>query len=111
MPAYAFGLLREVQLNAGIAEYIRRIDATLPPFGGAFIIHGGHTEVLEGAWDATLVALRFPDMDHARRWYASPAYQAIVPLRTDNSRGIVFLIDGVDEGYLGQQMLARLKLA
>ena len=108
MPAYAFALLRDVQVNTQIADYITRIDATLAPFGGAFKIHGGRTEVLEGSFDPTLVAIAFPDMDSARRWYQSDAYQAILPLRTSNSEGIAFLIEGVEEGYQGQQMIAKL---
>ena len=108
MPAYAFALLRKVRTNDQIADYILRIDATLAPFGGAFRIHGGRTEVLEGSFDPTLVMIGFPDMDNARRWYASAAYQAILPLRTDNSEGIAFLIEGVEDGYQGAQMIAKL---
>jgi uncharacterized protein (DUF1330 family) len=108
MPAYAFALLRKVKINNQIADYIWRIDATLAPFGGAFRIHGGHTEVVEGVFDQTLVAIAFPDMDHARRWYASDAYQAILPLRTDNSEGITFLVEGVEDGYQGREMIAKL---
>jgi uncharacterized protein (DUF1330 family) len=109
MPAYAFALLRNVKVNTQIADYITRIDDTLAPFGGAFKIHGGRTEVLEGAFDPTLVAIVFPDMDSARRWYQSDAYQAILPLRTDNSEGIAFLIEGVEDGYQGRQMIAKLQ--
>ena len=108
LPAYAFALLRDVKLNAEIADYIMRIDATLAPFGGAFIIHGGQTEVVEGDWNSTLVAIRFPDMAHARGWYDSPAYQAILPLRTRNSQGICFVIEGVEAGYQGKQMIGKL---
>lgn len=108
MPAYAFALLRHVKINDQIASYILRIDATLAPFGGAFRIHGGRTEVVEGEFDATLVMIAFPDMDHARRWYASEAYQAILPLRTNNSEGTTFLIEGVEEGYQGKEMIAKL---
>lgn len=108
MPAYAFALLRNVKINDQIASYISRIDATLAPFGGAFKIHGGRTEVVEGAFDHTLVAIAFPDMDHARRWYHSEAYQAILPLRTNNAEGVTFLIEGVEEGYQGREMIAKL---
>jgi len=108
MPAYAFAILHDVRINAGIADYISRIDATLAPFGGAFKIHGGRTEVVEGHWDGTLVAITFPDMERARQWYRSEAYQAILPLRTGNSRGIAFLVEGVEEGYQGREMIAKL---
>jgi uncharacterized protein (DUF1330 family) len=111
MPAYAIGLLRNVQMNDAIARYLREIDATLEPFGGTFKVHGGTPEMLEGRMDSTLVAIEFPDLGHARRWYASPAYQAILPLRTDHSQGEVFLIEGVRAGYQAQQKLAALGLA
>ncbi len=110
MPAYAIGLLRNVQMNDAIARYLREIDETLEPFGGTFKVHGGTPEVLEGRVDSTLVAIEFPDMDHARRWYASPAYQAILSLRTGHSQGEVFLIEGVKAGYKARQKLATLGL-
>ncbi len=110
MPAYAIGLLRDFQMNDAIARCIREIDATLVPFGGIFKVHGGTPEVLEGRVDSTLVAIEFPDMDHARRWYASPAYQAILSLRTGHSHGGVFLIEGVKAGYQVRQKLAILGL-
>jgi uncharacterized protein (DUF1330 family) len=108
MPAYAFALLRNVKINNDIATYIARIDDTLAPFGGAFRIHGGRTEVVEGEFDHTLVMIAFPDMDHARRWYDSGVYQAILPLRTNNSEGITFLVEGVEEGYQGKEMIGKL---
>lgn len=48
MTAYAIAHLREVDLNLEIIDYIRRIDATLTPFGGRFLIHGATPEVMEG---------------------------------------------------------------
>ena len=108
MPAYAFAILRDVRINDEIALYIGRIDATLAPYGGKFMIHGGRTEVLEGDWAGDLVAIAFPDTASARQWYQSEAYQAILPLRTRNSQGITFLVEGVDAGYQGAQMLAKL---
>ena len=32
-----------------------------------------------------MVVIEFPDRDHALEWYDSPAYQAILPLRTENT--------------------------
>ncbi|GEM_PF-5834472 len=48
MAAYAVGQLRNVTVNDGIITYLKRIDATLAPFNGRFIIHGGAKEMLEG---------------------------------------------------------------
>ena len=44
--AYAVAILHEVELGPEIVTYLERIDATLAPFGGRFIIHGGEVTEL-----------------------------------------------------------------
>ena len=106
MPAYAIGIIRVPQLNDAIRSYLERIDATLTPFGGRFLIHGGGPyRCLEGDPGADLIVIEFADMDHATRWYDSAAYQAIKPLRTGHSAGTVFLADGVPPGYRATEIL------
>jgi uncharacterized protein (DUF1330 family) len=99
MTAYAIGQLRNVRLNEGIVAYLRGIDATLEPFGGRFIIHGGRKEVLEGAASDDLVVIGFPTIEAARSWYASPAYQSLISLRTQGAEADIFLMQGVDESH------------
>jgi uncharacterized protein (DUF1330 family) len=106
MPAYAIAHLRTVDPNAEIAEYLSRIDATLEPFDGRFIIHGAIPEVLEDAFPGVLVAIEFPDRERAQAWYASPGYQAILPLRTRNSDGTAFIVDGVKPGHRALDAIA-----
>ncbi len=105
MPAYAIGHLHDVAMGPAIVAYLERIDATLEPFGGRFVIHGGTVDVLEGDWTGDLIVIAFPDRDRARAWYASPAYQAILRLRTDNSRGDVVILDGVSEDHRATDIL------
>ena len=88
-----------------IAEYLLRIDETLPSFGGRFLSHGKTPEVLEGEWPGHLVLIEFPDMEQARAWYHSPAYQAILPLRTEHSDGSAILLEGVEPGYRAADFL------
>ncbi len=95
VPAYAVAHLRDVALGPAIATYLAGIDATLAPFGGRFLIHGARPEPLEGDFAGDLVVIAFPDRAAARAWYESPAYRAILPLRTAHSDGVVVLIDGV----------------
>lgn len=108
MPAYAIAHLRDVDVNAEIVDYIKRIDETLVPFGGRFLIHGVTPEVMEGPWEGDLVVIAFPDIDAARNWYASPGYQAILPLRTRNSHSAAIILDGVPESYKATDFLAKL---
>jgi uncharacterized protein (DUF1330 family) len=105
MKAYAIGLLKNVELGPPIVEYLERIDATLEPFDGHFIVHGDEPDVLEGTTPGTLVMIQFPDRRRAEGWYASPDYQAILPLRTENSRSIAFLVDGVDRSHRATDVL------
>ena len=107
MPAYAIAHLRSVDFGADIVEYLQRIDATLEPFGGHFVIHGETPEVLEDEFPGTIVVIGFPDREAAAAWYASPAYQEILPLRTRNSDGTAFLIDGVAPGYRAASFLEK----
>ena len=59
-----------------------------------------------GDWSGGVVIIVFPDRAHARAWYASPAYRAILPLRTANSTAEVILIDGVDPDHRATDILA-----
>lgn len=106
MPAYAVAHLREVSFNPAIVEYLQRIDATLEPFGGRFLVHGAQPQVVEGRFPGHLILIGFADMAKAKAWYESPAYQAIVPLRSDNSVGDVFLVEGTREGHRATDILA-----
>ena len=93
--AYAVAHLRSVTLGPDITGYLERIDATPAPFHGRFLVHGAKAEVLEGNWPGDLIILEFPDREQASAWYTSPAYQQILPLRTENSDSTVILVDGV----------------
>lgn len=106
MPSYAVAHMRSVNIGPEIVEYLERIDATLEPFGGRFRVHGGKVEVLEGSWEGHLIVIEFPDRARAKAWYESPAYQEILPLRTDNSESDTFFVDGVSEGHRATDVLA-----
>lgn len=105
MKHYAIANLRNVRLGAGIIEYLERIDATLAPYDGHFIVHGGQPEHIEGAWDGALIVIEFPDYASARGWYDSPAYREILHLRTDNSDGVAMLVEGVDRTHKATDVL------
>lgn len=105
MTAYAIAHLRNVQLGQDIARYLEEIDATLEPFEGRFLVHGAQPEVLEGEWPGDLIVIEFPDRDRATRWYRSPAYQEILPLRTENSDGSAIIVDGVSPDHRATDVL------
>ena len=100
MPAaYAIAHLHDPQVDADVLEYLERIQKTLDPFGGRFLVHGATVEVREGEWPGTVVVIAFPDVTAARDWYDSPAYREILPLRTDHITGSTIIVEGVDADY------------
>jgi uncharacterized protein (DUF1330 family) len=106
MTAYAVAHLHKVEMGPAIAEYLEKIDATLAPFGGRYIIHGGRKAVLEGDWPGDLIVVAFPDRAAAAAWYDSPAYRAIKPLRREHSEGDVVLVEGVGADHRATDVLA-----
>ena len=105
MTAYAVAHMRQVTMGPPIVEYLQRIDATLAPFGGRFLVHGGGVELVEGDWPGLLIVIGFPGRGQARAWYHSDAYQQILALRTDNSSSDVIIADGVGPRHRATDVL------
>lgn len=99
MSAYGFAHLRSRRYHSDVIAYLERIQATLDPFAARFVIHGPPAEVVEGTWPGSMVLIKFPSLVEARAWYDSPAYRAILSLRTDHIEGDLLLIEGVGPNY------------
>ena len=81
MPAYVIGHIT-IKDTAKWDEYRRRVPATLAPWGGEVMLRGRRMAVLSGTHaHAAAVVIRFPDSTAIEQWYASAAYQALLPLR------------------------------
>jgi uncharacterized protein (DUF1330 family) len=112
MAAYLINHLRHPGvMQAEVLDYLDRVQATLDPFEGRFIVQGGEMDILEGAWAGSAIVLSFPDMTAARAWYRSVAYQEILRLRTDHLVGDVILVDGVGPGHTPSQFAQKLRSA
>ncbi len=76
-------------------EYGALVPATLEPYGGRFIVRGGHCETLEGGWQPPrMVVLEFPTAERARSWYNSPGYSDAIQMRKRASTGKLILVEG-----------------
>ena len=106
MTAYAIANVQSISMGPAIVEYLERIDATLVPYDGRFLIHGDPADIREGEFIGDLIAIEFPDQDRAEKWYESAAYRDIKPLRTDNSDGWAILIGGVSLDHRATDILA-----
>ena len=105
MSAYGMAHLENVDMGPQIVEYLERIDGTLRPFSGKFIVHGGRQDVVEGTSKGAFIVIEFPDREHLEGWYASDAYREILPLRAEHSDGLVIMADGVDADHKATDIL------
>lgn len=79
--AYAIGHIT-VKNTEKWAEYCRLVPATLAPWNAELILRGKHAEILHGQHSySDVVVIHFPSKEAINHWYASPAYQALIPLR------------------------------
>jgi len=81
MPAYVI-----VETNVTDQEQYDRYKEAAPPaivaYGGRYLVRGGEKVVFEGDWDPVrVVILEFPDLETAKRWYASEEYAEVRKLR------------------------------
>ena len=80
----------------GFEAYRAKVPAVIAQYGGRYLIRGGAVEAVEGDWTVPrLVVLAFDSVALAHRFYDSPEYQAILPLRLNASKGTVVFAEGV----------------
>ena len=66
-------------------------------YGGVYRVRGGNMDVLEtDLWTPTrMVIIEFPDMQAARAFADSEEYAPVKPLRRDNARCTMVILDGL----------------
>lgn len=80
-PAYVIGHIT-VKNPPLWDQYRSQVPATLAPWQGSLVFRGQRLAVLGGAHEhPDVVVIRFPDAAAAAGWFASAAYQALIPLR------------------------------
>lgn len=64
-------------------QYRSKVPQTLEPWGGELVFRGKQVAAFAGECPhPDIVVLRFPTTAAAKGWFSSPAYQALIPTRT-----------------------------
>ena len=80
-----------------LEQYRSRVTPVVEKYGGKYLAADRSVEVREGNWPAmATVIIEFPSPEHARRWYTSPEYQAILPLRLKGASGPLIVVHGLE---------------
>lgn len=95
MPAYVLAIIGEIRDPESYRRYVSLVEATIRPFGGRFLARVPSPEALEGGpAPSRAVIYEFPDVEKARAWHASAAYQPVAQLRRAASDGTLLLLPG-----------------
>jgi uncharacterized protein (DUF1330 family) len=96
MSAYMIFIREEpVRDEVAMAEY-RRInrDSAAGHALKPLVVYGA-IEALEGPAPDGIVVLKFPDVEQAKAWYNSPAYQAALPHRMQAADYRAVIVEGL----------------
>ena len=94
MAAYVFAQI-EVTDPATYDDYRKQVLPTVTKFGGRFIVRGGKVDAKEGDWKPErMIALEFPSMEQAQKWYHSAEYAPLIKLRQKASKGKLIIVEG-----------------
>jgi uncharacterized protein (DUF1330 family) len=87
----------DVHDPARYEEYRKMVPPTIAAYGGRFIVRGAALHEMEGKWPRPrLVIVQFPDVDAAKRWWASPEYAPAKALRQSISTAELVIVEGFE---------------
>ncbi len=93
MAAYIIVRIEVTNLEA-YKEYAAQTVAIAQSFGGKFLVKAGAFEQIEGSGPDRHVVIEMPDVATAKAFYASDAYQAILPIALKNSNRDLVIVEG-----------------
>ncbi|MCV4285018.1 DUF1330 domain-containing protein [Pseudomonas capsici] len=86
----------EPTIPGAIKPYSDRVEDTFKPFGGRFIVRGGEIDALEGEKPmGRMIVIAFDNIEQARAWYRSPAYEELKPIRHKAGKTNVYIVQGI----------------
>ena len=94
MPAY---VIVDVTINnhEDYEVYKKLTPASVTAYDGKFIVRGGKTETLEGAWQPErIVVLEFPSVERAKEWWASEMYAEAKSIRQRSANTNMIVVEG-----------------
>ena len=67
-----------------LKEYVSQVPATMKPFGAKMLARGKVQTILNGEFQHQIEAVfEFPSKEAIENWFASDAYQALIPIREE----------------------------
>lgn len=84
--------------NAEVYEEYKALALSIAEsYGGKYLTRGGAMDIIDNdLWTPTrMVLIEFPDMEKARAFMKSDAYAPVRPLRENNAKCTLVLLEGL----------------
>jgi len=94
-PAYFVAEISEITNPEDFGIYGSKLPATVQKYGGQYLVRGGRVDALEGDAPKRCVIQAWKSMADAHRWYDSPEYSEIRPIRQRSAKTRAFFVEGV----------------
>jgi uncharacterized protein (DUF1330 family) len=95
MPAYLIADI-DVTDSVGYDEYRARVPAVIAAHGGRYLVRGGASEVLEGAWRPKRSAIiEFPSLAAFKAFWESAEYRPLKELRERSAKSNLVVVEGL----------------
>jgi uncharacterized protein (DUF1330 family) len=83
--------------QAAYKAYAAKVPETLKPYNGRIVVRGTPTAKEGAPPQGIIVVIEFASLADAEKWYASPAYTALIPERQKTAKAQIYFVEGLPE--------------
>jgi uncharacterized protein (DUF1330 family) len=94
MPVYLIIEVAIIDLDV-YGEFVAQVPAVVEQYGGRYLARSGEVSVMVGDWQPErIVLIQFESIEQVQEFFASPEYQALVPLREESATTRAIIVEG-----------------
>ena len=102
--AYAIVTIPKILDEQAFQKYASALRGILKNYEGRWVAIEEQPVLKAGAWPyIKTVMIEFPTLDHAQRWYESPEYREIIPVRERAFHPNIVLVRSLSEKDAGSR--------
>ncbi|MGO8761392.1 MAG: DUF1330 domain-containing protein [Desulfobaccales bacterium] len=78
-------------------EFLERVPAVVEQYGGRYLARSAEVSTMVGDWQPEwIVLIEFQTIEQVQEFFASPEYQALVPLREQSATTRAIIVEGYE---------------
>ncbi len=78
-------------------EFLERVPAVVEQYGGRYLARSAEVSTMVGDWrPERIVLIEFQTIEQVQEFFASPEYQALVPLREQSATTRAIIVEGYE---------------